>query len=335
MNGITLVTGGTGFIGSHLVESLIQEGRHVRCLVRKTSDLTHLKRLGAEIYFGDLLDEESLKRVAKNVNVVYHLAAQVRPHKAITRRGELLELYKRVNFLGTKYLVDACFSEGVSKFIFFSTIAVLGIGSNMKEETPGLPITDYGKSKLACESYILTLCRNNNFPGLIIRPGQIYGPRCLAMIPLFKLIKHGIFVTIGNGANWIPACYVDDLIRGAFLVEERGKLGSTYFIFEKCYRFREYAEIIAGVTEGYLSKLYCPKSLAYAVVNFKEAIEKAVHLKICPFCMDLGKSGIISFSSNWFGNIDKARTELGYAPIIDLKKGIELTANWYKNACLL
>jgi len=335
MKKLTLVTGGTGFIGSHLVEALVDRGERLRCLVRKTSNIAHLKKLGVELVCGDLLDKESLKSAVKNVSVIYHLAAQVRPHKIISRLRELSNTYQEVNVGGTKNLVEASSAEDISKFIYFSSIAAVGTGVNLTEASPCQPITDYGKSKFESEKYILSLVRTKNFPALIIRPGQVYGPRCLAMYTFFKLIKYGIFLTIGNGANWIPVCYVNDLINGTLLAEKRGKIGDIYFIFEKVYMFREYVQTIAQAVGGRLSRLYFPKSIAYLSALFKEACESIFRFKIYPFHMDLSKGGVLSISTSWLGSIEKARIELGYNPIVDLGKGIELTVKWYRNVGLL
>jgi nucleoside-diphosphate-sugar epimerase len=335
MRDIILVTGGTGFIGSHLVEALVSRGDRVRCLVRRTSNITHLQSLDVELIYGDLLDRGSLREALKGINTVYHLAAQVRPHRVVSRLKDFANLYYRVNAVGTANLADICSDMGIAKFVYFSSIAAVGTGENLIESSPCLPITEYGRSKFAAERHILELAKNKNFPALIIRPGQIYGPGCMAMVLLFKLIKQGMFLTFGKGNNWIPVCYVDDLIEGSLLISERGREGEIYFIFEKCYTFREYAQAIANSVGGYLSKAYIPKHTAYMAISIKEACEKIIHLKICPFGIDLSRAGIISISSSWLGSIEKAMLQTGFTPKINLREGIARTTEWYKNRGLL
>lgn len=335
MNNITLVTGATGFIGSHLTDALVARGETVRCLVRSTSDVRYLKTLGVELVYGDLRDEASLIAAVKGVSTVYHLAAQVRPHKPVIRRGELNDLYTQVNATGTGNIARAASAQGVSKFIHFSSIAVVGEGLGISESSPCSPITDYGRSKLQAEEIVISLVKNKNLPATIIRPGQIYGPRCLAMRMFFKLVKCGLFLTIGRGDNYVPLCYVDDLIAGALLVEEKGRIGETYLIFEKPYTFRQFIQAIAQATGGSCRKVYFPRNIAYAGVCLKELCESIFRLRICPFCMDIGRKGIIAISATCSGSIDKAKTELGYYPSTDLGKGTVLTANWYKDKGLL
>lgn len=334
MEGITLVTGGTGFIGGHLVETLVDTGRKVRCLIRKNSDIAFLEKLGVELICGDLLDKESLKRAVRDVDTIYHLAAQARFPKVISKFGELSDSYQRVNVLGTKNLVEASLAQKISRFIYFSSISAVGAGLNLTEDSPCHPNTDYGKSKLEAEKYLLTLYRKNNFPAVIIRPGLIYGPRSLAMPLFFNLIKHGFFPTFGNGFNWIPLCYVSDLIRGVLLAEEKAKAGDAYFIFEKVYMFKECVQTIAKILGRKLGQLYFPKSVLYAGVFLKGLFENTFRFKIHPFRIDLDKI-IALISTSWFGSIDKAKVELGYFPEIDLNQGMKLTIKWYKDAGLL
>jgi dihydroflavonol-4-reductase len=330
-----LITGATGFIGSHLAESLVACGNEVRCLARRKSNAENLKRLKVEIVYGDLTDKQSLTDAVKNIDTIYHLAAQVRPHKAVLRLGELNRLYMDVNYRGTMDLALAALSAGVSRFIFFSTIAAHGPGVNFTEDSICAPITDYGESKLEAEKGLLELMKSKNLPVLIIRPGQIYGPRCLAMLPIFRLIKHGIFFSIGDGLNLVPVCHVADLVRGALLAAEKGKTGEAYFIFENCYTLRDYTQAIADFTKGRTHKFFIPKKIAYWLAEAKEAAERVSRLKICPFRMDLGKNGIVSFSTSWQGSADKARKELGFQALFDMKKGIESTVGWYQRAKLL
>ena len=331
MKNITLVTGGTGFIGSHLVEALVRDGRKVRCLVRKTSDTIYLKSLGAELIYGDLLDKESLKKAVKNVNVVYHLAARVRPFRIIHITQKLPYIYHKINLIGTMNLVEACFIEKVKKFIYYSSIAAAGPGIDLMENSPCRPITDYGKSKLAAERFLLNFLRDKKFPVIIVRPGQIYGPRNMPMLLLFKFIKKGIFPTLGRGDNSISFCYVGNLIKGTLLVEQKGKLGEIYFLVDNSCTLSKFAQAIAKTMDVRLSRLSLPKDVAYAAAYLKQIIEKVFHFRVYPFCMDLGIATVISATTNWTYSNKKAKEELGYVPEIDLEKGINLTVKWYRD----
>lgn len=114
----TLVTGASGFIGKHLVRTLVEQGRDVRCLVRETSNTQYLDDLGVELFYGDLLNTDSLKGIIKDVKIVYHLAGQI--HSKYSR-----DFYK-VNFDGTRNLVEECLPEKIERFVFLSSIAAVG-----------------------------------------------------------------------------------------------------------------------------------------------------------------------------------------------------------------
>lgn len=168
----TLVTGATGFIGSHLVKALVEQGKDVRCLVRKTSDTQYLNELGVELFYGDLLYKESLQEVAKNVNIVYHLAGIVHSKKSSD--------YYKINTNGTQNLVEVFLSEKIERFVYLSSIAAVGPnrehGILLNEQSPCRPIDPYGRSKLGAEKLLMNFFKKYGFPIVIIRPPTVYGP---------------------------------------------------------------------------------------------------------------------------------------------------------------
>ena len=168
----TLVTGATGFIGTHLVKALVEQGRDVRCLVRKTGNTQHLNELGVELFYGDILNKDSLKDIAKDINFVYHLAGEI-----YSKRSR--DFY-RVNCDGTKNLVEVCLPENIDRFIFLSSIASVGPnrehGILLNEQSPCRPIDPYGRSKLGAEKLLMNFFKKHGFPIVIVRPPTVYGP---------------------------------------------------------------------------------------------------------------------------------------------------------------
>ena len=334
-SGVVLVTGATGFIGSHLVDFLNKQNRAVRCLVRTTSDITFLKQLKVKIVYGDLLDKESLRKAVSGVEIVYHLAAMVRPHKVFSKKGELERLYETVNAQGTQNIASACLKEGVAKFIHISSISAVGVGEDLTESSICKPVTAYGKSKLLSEEIIINLVESKNFPAVIIRPGQIYGERAYGMLNFFKLIKKDLLCIIGDGTNFLPVCYVADLVEGLYLAEDKASPGALYFIFEDNYTFKEYVKTIAQVLGNSWSEKYLPQKLAITCAKIKEIAESLIRLKICPFRMDLGVSGMKVASVSWQGSTEKAKKELGFKARTSLEKGMMLTLDWFTKNSLL
>jgi dihydroflavonol-4-reductase len=156
----TLVTGASGFIGKHLVKTLVKQGRDVRCLVRKTSDTQYLDDLGVELYYGDLLDKDSLKDIAKGVGIVYHVTGLIHSD-------------------GTRNLVDECHPKKIEGFVFLSSIAAVGSKQNhdvlMNEQSPCCPISPYGMSKFKAVGFLIQTFKTAGFPAIIIRTPLVYG----------------------------------------------------------------------------------------------------------------------------------------------------------------
>ena len=182
-----LVTGGTGFIGSHLTEALIRKGVQVRCLLRKTSDLKWLKGLPIEFVHGDCNDKTSLEKAVRGVDWVFHLAGVT---KAIKE-----ETYFEVNGLGTENLIHACLENNprLQKFIYISSQAAAGPsrnGCNKKELDPCEPVSFYGRSKRVGEELVLT--HAHELPVLILRPSAVYGPRDKDIFAFFKCLSRRI-----------------------------------------------------------------------------------------------------------------------------------------------
>ena len=167
-----LITGATGFIGSHLAEGLHKKGYSVRCLVRRTSNLQWLNGVSIEYVYGDLFDEQILRQAVSGVDYVYHLAGIT---KAKTK-----EEYYRGNHLATHNLLQAVLTTNpkLKRFVHVSSEAAVGPNTHDKpvnEQTPFHPITTYGKSKMEAEKECFALM--DKLPITIIRPSVVYGPR--------------------------------------------------------------------------------------------------------------------------------------------------------------
>lgn len=327
-----LVTGGTGFIGSHLVDALIAKGYRVKCLVYKDNDITYLKNIGVKIVYGDLLDKDSLLKAIDGVDVVYHLAAMVRPYKSFYGLNELSNLYRKANFFGTKNLAEICLLKGIQKFIYYSSIAAVGLGCGVIEDQKTNPISDYGKSKLESENFLLELYKTRSFPVVIIRPGKVYGSRNIAMLSFFNFISKGFIPLFGRGENIVPWCYVENLIRATILAEEKGRLGERYFIFDAHYTISDFAQHVARKMNVRLNKIVIPLGVLYAAAYLKHGIEKILRLDICPLCLDLNIAMISAARGDLICSDTKAREELGYLPFFDLDEGLTRTIDWYKTS---
>ena len=233
-----LVTGSTGFIGSHLVEGLVQREVQVRCLVRKTSDLKWLRGLPIEFVYGDCNDRGSLKEAVKDVDQLFHLAGVT---KAIDEKT-----YFEVNALGTDNLIHACleYSPCLQKFIYLSSQAAAGPccnGRGKKESDECKPISPYGQSKRMGEK--LAIEHAHELPLLILRPSAVYGPRDKDFYVLFKLLSKKIKPCL---AGQLSLCYVQDIIQAILLASEsQESKGEIFFLSDgHDYRMDEVGNIL-------------------------------------------------------------------------------------------
>lgn len=324
-----LVTGGTGFVGMHLIPRLLKKNFEVVCLVRSKEKADILKKAyPVETVIGDTTDSSSLKNISDNIDYVIHLAAMGHV-SAVTE--EAFRAFVNVNEKGTENLINEFLtSTQLKKFIHFSSTAAMGpIGTPILDETsiPN-PKTPYQKSKYRSEQIVTNSFKNKRFPGVIIRPCMIYGPGGYGEFHKFcRLMKRGIFPKVGLGKNLTPLVFVEDVVSAAVLALDNGRNGETYIIASETSipmdKMRKYIMKSIGKSAPYI---YIPGFAALAGAAF---IEKVSAL--------LGKEPIVTYRNikstivDRTFNIDKSKRELGYLPECQFKDGIKKTIDWYKS----
>ena len=266
-----LVTGGTGFIGSHLTEALVRKGVQVRCLLRKTSDLKWLKGLPLEFVHGDCKDKASLEKAVRGVDWVFHLAG-------VTKAVEE-ETYFEVNGLGTENLVHACLENNprLQKFIYISSQAAAGPsrnGCNKKESDPCEPVSFYGRSKRVGEESVLA--HAHELPVLILRPSAVYGPRDKDIFAFFKCLSRRIKPCPTGPDHHLSLCYVQDIVQGILLtVETQTKSGEIFFLSDGYdYRMEEIGDIVAQAMGVTAFRIRVPKRMILSIACLSEVLSK-------------------------------------------------------------
>jgi len=179
-----LVTGGTGFIGSFLVERLVGRGDQVRCMVLESDELGPLSQWPVEICYGDVCRPETLTRVVRDVAYIYHLAG--------VKNTWDEAIYFRVNYEGTKNLLESCLKENprIKRFIYASSQAAAGPskdGHELSEEEACSPLTAYGRSRQAAEEYLQA--HWHVLPITILRLALVYGPRNITTERVLRMVK--------------------------------------------------------------------------------------------------------------------------------------------------
>ena len=228
------VTGASGFVGSHLVEKLTQEGAGVRALVRPTSRIGHLRSLDVDWIDGDLEDVEKLKKAMEGCNVVYHCAAAT--------KGSWSD-YLDATIRGTERVLAASLAVGVKRFVYISSLSVYGV-SQLKdhdlvtEDTPYEPYPEqrgyYSHSKIEAEKLVLRYGDEQRLPIAILRPGTIYGPRGKLFFPRIGYsLKDKVFLIIGRGDHLLPLAYVENVVDAILLAGTQNEaVGQIYNIVD-------------------------------------------------------------------------------------------------------
>jgi nucleoside-diphosphate-sugar epimerase len=323
-----LVTGASGFTGGHLCRYLVQKGYEVRALVRGTSNVDGLKKLDLEIAYGDVTDPDSLEKTARGIETVYHIAALYRQEN-VPRN-----LFWEVNVNGTKNILEASLKSGVNRFIHCSTVGVQGEISNppAKETHPYNPGDEYQRTKMEAEKLALRFFKENELPGVIVRPVGMYGPGDTRFLKLFRYIKNSKFIMFGSGKVLYHLTYIDDLVYGFVLCgEKREALGQIYNICGNEYTtLDQLVAIIAQALEVPVPNRRLPFWPLWTAAVLCEGICKPIGIE-----PPIYRRRVDFFRKDRAFDISKAKKELGYEPMVDLKTGIILTVEWYTEKNLL
>jgi len=314
-----LVTGGTGFIGRELVKGLIGEKYKVRCLVRDDKKIGVLKGLDVEFVYGDMEDYEVFDKATKNIDILFHLAAISR-QKNFPRNN-----YYKINVLGTRKLIESAIKNKVKKFVYCSSISVMGWeGSFPKDENSEYnPNGTYGESKCLGEKEVLYF--KDKIHCCIVRPSITYGRADFdgMVYKLTQMIYHKKFLRVGNVENFIHLTGMSNLIEGFVLAGEKGRKSGIYIITdEHPIKFKRLVEVVSEGLGIKNSKLYVPLFIARPVAKIFEKISRSED----PF-LTTHKVDIVT--QNRAYSIEKAKKDLGYNPKINTEDGVRKIVKEY------
>jgi nucleoside-diphosphate-sugar epimerase len=318
-----LVTGGTGFTGSHLTRRLIRKGHKVVALDNQPGLFCdELKRLGAEVVIGSVADRNLVLKVTQGCDVVHHLAAMFRKVNLPKK------VYWDVNVEGTRNVLEAALQCGVRKVVYCSTCGVHGDVAKepADENAPITPEDYYQYTKYEGEKVIPEFLEKG-LRVVTLRPTAIYGPGDPErFFMLFKMVSKGRFLMFGDGMAHYHPVYVDNLVDGFELAgeSERGD-GEVYLIGdEKYYTLNELVLAIAETLGVDLKMRHLPFWPLWTAALACEIVYK-------PFQVDppLFRRRVDWFRQNRAFSIEKAKSELGYQPQVGLKEGLARTAQWY------
>ncbi|MEX0594181.1 MAG: NAD-dependent epimerase/dehydratase family protein [Balneolaceae bacterium] len=315
------VTGGTGFIGSHLVDALLEQypDSPPRCLIR--SDMRWLKGKPIEPVHGDLFDENAILEGLKGCDTLFHLAAIL---KAPTQ-----EALDRVNVEATERLFQLALKAGVQRVLILSSLAASGPSKGrprIETDTP-VPTSMYGISKWAMEKRIHE-CAPTGLPVTLIRPPVVYGPREDQVYTWFQMVNRGICPIVGRGESpKLSMVHVSDLVEGTLTAAKTDRDGvSTYFLTgPEIANWNRLRDLTLTLLDKKAVTLYVPPSWVRRLAAVTETTAGWFgHYPV--FNREKADEMILE----WTCSSDLATQELGYSPRYTLDNGFKETLQWYQ-----
>lgn len=318
-----LVTGSTGFIGSHLVEKLLDRDYKVSCLIRKSTKLEYIDKLPVDLVQADYANIDSLRAAIENADYVFHVGGVT---KAKDKRA-----YFAGNHETTRNLLIAVgrFNPGLKRFVLASSLTAVGPGPGTEavdETTPYHPITTYGRSKMEAEKECLASM--SSLPITIIRPPAVYGPRDRDIFAFFDSVKKHIIPLSGFGRKVLSFVHAYDLVDGIVAAAEHPKAaGQVYFVSnEEVYDWGMLGEFAAKSMKTWAVKARVPHAVLYTIAGIGEFVA-GLQGKPALVNIEKARDGV---QKNWLCSPKKAFTELGFKTKLSLEEGVAITVDWYK-----
>jgi dihydroflavonol-4-reductase len=321
----TLVTGATGFLGSHLTRLLVERGHRVRVLVRPTSRLDSIAGVDCEIVQGDLRDSASLASAIQGVGRIFHTAADYRLSAPDPR-----DIYES-NVTGTRNLLDVCRAADLDRFVYTSSVATIKscamphrgpLPSESDRASIDEMVGHYKRSKLLAEQEVLAAAKD--VPIVVVNPTAPVGPGDWKPTPTGRIIvdfmRGRMLAYVKTGLNLVP---VEDVAAGHLLAAERGETGQTYILGGVNMQLKEIFDALAAITGRRAPSIRIPHALAIAVAHVSEIIgrasgdDPAVPLE-----------GARMARSTMFVDTSKARRELGFQAG-SVPAALERAVRWY------
>jgi nucleoside-diphosphate-sugar epimerase len=328
---LCLVTGASGFIGSHLATRLVREGHHVRCLVRASSDSSHLRRLGVELTVGDLTDPASLARAVDGVQLVVHCAALVSDWATVTE-------IEAINVAGTRSLLEASAGASVRRFVHISSTDVYGFPDARAVAEDHVPrgfSNWYSQSKRRAEAEVRRVAGASALEIVILRPATVYGPGSTDVIgEIARAIRGRHMLLIDRGRPLAGLCYVENLIDAVVLaLRQPAAAGETFNVSDGLdVTWRRLTDDLA---EG----LGCPPArfslpyrlalgLGVALEHGYRLARRATGLSV-PALLSRQAVQVLGRDQDFSNR--RLRELLGWKPLVDYDSGLRATLAWLRD----
>ena len=319
-----VVTGGTGFIGSHLIERLRQKKYQITCIAKDAMYSSVLTDPNIEVISGDLNGSLPWDLILQDADYFYHLAG-------VTRAKTNNDYYDG-NYLTTKNLVGVCRQHGrnLKRFLYVSSLAAAGPcnnGHSIDEKCVCHPISHYGKSKLLAEQEVMKL--KGLIPFTIVRPSAVYGPRDRDMFKYISMIRFHVQPLIGLKRKWLNLIHVNDLVEGIIQSTENPHAADEIFFLghDKANSTQEIGDAISLALNCRRLKITIPVALVYGIGGLLEMMGKLTRQYVF-FNIQKVREGC---QISWDCSVEKVKSLTGFQPQISLVDGMIHTCQWYRD----
>ena len=315
------VTGGTGFVGAHLVKALRARGDAVAALVRRPA-LADQLGWGPEVRIvrGDLDDEAALRQGCAGADVVYHVAGKIAARNAAE--------FMATNRDGTANVLEAARDGGARRILFVSSLAVAGPttpGYPIDETRAPRPVTDYGRSKLAAE----VLVRAMPLAWTVVRPPVVYGEWDRGTLKIFQLARRGVVPVFGDGSQELSVIHAEDLARSLIAAATSpAAVGRVYFAAHPTTTTSRDLVLAAGRAAG---------GRVPRIVPVPPLIARGVLWAVGTLAHMAGRATLLSADKSneylapaWTCRSDALTRDTGWRAEIELETGLRRAANWYR-----
>lgn len=321
--GTVLVTGATGFLGSSLVGRLLADGARVRVLARSPGRAASLTARGAEVITGDITDPAAVRTAVDGADLVYHLAGR------LLRPGVPAAEYRHTHVAGTKLLLSCCRNGSrPRRLVHCSTTGVLGVTGDQPagEEAPIRPTNVYESTKAEAEQAVREAWQAG-LPAVIARPGLVYGPGDLHLLPFFRAVLGRRFRPIGHRTVWLHPIYIDDLTDALVRCGRHdGAVGECFHLAGPApVPLDDLANAIARAGGTRLPPGHIPILAALAVAAVGDRLPPRLRQSA-----PLTRSRLDFLTHSRIYDVSKAQRLLSFAATTDLTTGTARAMAWYR-----
>lgn len=305
-----LLTGGTGFLGSHIAGALVGAGHEVTCSVRRTSDTRWIDLLGVRTVTLDLGAGEPVPDAIADMEAVVHCGG-------LTRARSEAE-FRRVNADGTDSLARAAARAGARRFVLISSLAARG------PDGAGGPISPYGRSKAAAERALAGA--EGDMEGVVLRPGGVYGPRDSDLLPLFRIAAKG-WIPVPAGAPPLQPVFAADAAAAALAALTAPRPAGPLPIAHPARHGWPALGLALAEALGVEARIVrVPPALFWTAGLVSEVVSRFTGT---PPAMDRRRAQDMS-RHRWTADVTPTREALGWEAGVDIRQGLALTAAWYR-----